>query len=231
MYMGYEFNSPVKLQSDNYRLRMRVEELESGEAILRLQKQHEKELRSRDFANKKLEKEIERYRNLWQNSLKEIDHLRDMIFDVEENLRVAKDDQDAGLKREYQLQEQLKELQGIILKLKAQMNRDYENSSIPSSQKQNHKKIRNSRVKTEREPGGQPGHQGHGRKKQQPTTIKEIPVTEEIKNNPDLYPTGNIIKKQVIDISFTITVTEYQTPEYRNRKTGTRIHASFPEGI
>lgn len=41
--------------------------------------------------------------------------------------------------------------------------------TIPSSKTLRKKKITNSREKTGRKPGGQPGHKGHCRKKQEPT--------------------------------------------------------------
>ena len=50
-------------------------------------------------------------------------------------------------------------------KLLSQLNHDYENSSIPSSKSIKNKKISNSREKTDRKPGAQPGHKPHGRKK------------------------------------------------------------------
>ena len=51
-------------------------------------------------------------------------------------------------------------------KLTALINHDFENSSIPSFlQKAGRKKIPNSREKTGRKPGAQPGHKGHCRKK------------------------------------------------------------------
>ena len=56
-----------------------------------------------------------------------------------------------------------------VQKLTAQINRNYENSSIPSSKAIARKKIFNSREKTGRKPGGQPGHRGHCRKKLTPT--------------------------------------------------------------
>lgn len=65
----------------------------------------------------------------------------------------------------YETAVRLEEEQGKNLKLRAQINRDYENSSIPSSKTLRKKKITNSREKTGRKPGGQPGHKGHCRKK------------------------------------------------------------------
>ena len=57
----------------------------------------------------------------------------------------------------YETAAELEEEQGKNLKLHAQINRDYENSSIPSSKAIRRKKIANSREKTRRKPGGQPG--------------------------------------------------------------------------
>ena len=70
--------------------------------------------------------------------------------------------------RLYETETELEEEKGKNLKLRAQLNRDYENSSMPSSKSIKHKKIHNSREKTGKKPGGQPGHKGHGRKRQVP---------------------------------------------------------------
>ena len=69
----------------------------------------------------------------------------------------------------YQTASELEKEKGINQKLRAQLNRDFENSSIPSSKSNKPKKIANRREKTGKAPGGQPGHKGHGRKKQEPT--------------------------------------------------------------
>lgn len=50
----------------------------------------------------------------------------------------------------YDLKTKLEEEQGKKQQLLAQINRDYENSSIPSSKKENRKKIANSREKTDK---------------------------------------------------------------------------------
>lgn len=58
-----------------------------------------------------------------------------------------------------------------------------------------------------------------------------IPPTEELASNPVYYPTGKMVHKQVADAKAIVTVTDYQTPEYRNRENGTRCHAPFPAGV
>ena len=65
----------------------------------------------------------------------------------------------------YRLGTELEEEKWKNLKLTAQLNHNYENSSIPSSLTINKKKITNSREKPGRKPGAQTGHKGHGRKK------------------------------------------------------------------
>lgn len=130
------------------------------------------------------------------------------------------------------LSDELSKSQYIVAKLKSQMNRNHENSSIPSSKERFPKKIKNSRIKTDRKPGAQTGHSGHKRPHMEPTEpVISIPVPKDILSNPDYYLTGKIISKQLVDISVSVSVKDYQTPEYRSRSTGIRGHASFPEGI
>lgn len=105
----------------------------------------------------------------------------------------------------YQTASELEKEKGINQKLRAQLNRDFENSSISSSKSNKHKKIANSREKTGRAPGGQPGHTGHGRKKQEPTKPPVLLAPPpEVLEDPDFkknrendqetageYPSGN----------------------------------------
>lgn len=124
------------------------------------------------------------------------------------------------------------ELENSNGKLSAQINRNYENSSIPSSQKPLHKKISNNREATGRKPGAQVGHEGHKRKALQPT---EAPVLleapKDITADSDYYPTGKFIEKQIIDIELNVIVNVLKAEIYRSRSTGKRIHAKFPAGI
>ncbi len=132
----------------------------------------------------------------------------------------------------YALETELEEEKGKNLKLRAQINRDYENSSIPSSKVLNHKKISNSREKSGRKPGGQPGHKGHGRKKQEPTAAPILlPAPPEVLEDPNFKKTSKTIVKQLVNVRMVLDVTEYRADVYYNSQTGERIHAAFPDGI
>lgn len=131
----------------------------------------------------------------------------------------------------YEAKTELEEEKGKNQKLIAQINRDYINSSIPSSMKPNHKIISNSREKTGRKPGGQPGHTGHKRKKLVATNRIHIPAPEKFANSSDYKPTGKTIIKQLVNLNICLSVKEYYTSEFRNIKTGQRVHAEFPAGV
>lgn len=124
-----------------------------------LEKEYKKELQKKDQRIKELEEQV-------LNAEIRIDELKTKHIEIIREL--------------YQVKIQLEEEQGKNQKLIAQINRDYENSSVPSSMKPNHKKISNSREKTDRKPGGQPGHTGHKRKKLTPTNRIHIPPPKNI---------------------------------------------------
>ncbi len=162
--------------------------------------------------------------------LKEIQKLKERVLEVERQRDEAKDKLQERTKQYYTVATALEEEQGKNKKLLAQVNKDFENSSLPSSMIVGRKKITNSREKTERKPGGQPGHKGHRRKQYTPTESHEIPVPEQYTNNPNFKPTGKTIRKQMVYLRVKTEVVELCTPEYRNTKTGQRVHAPFPQG-
>ena len=132
----------------------------------------------------------------------------------------------------YETAAELEEERGKNLKLRAQINRDYENSAIPSSKSIKRKKIANSREKTGRKPGGQPGHPGHRRKKQEPTQpVILLPAPEKVLEDSDFKKTGRTIIKQMVGFQVYLNVREYLADVYYNPKTGERVHAAFPAGV
>ena len=224
------YEQAFRLHHENAALRKKIESLEQGQGIPALVASHEKELRKKDNAIKKIQRESQRYHDLWQhqvalNRMNGIGEEGEEILALrKENLRLKKDNE--------LLKKQLDSSLELVKKLKAQIGRDFENSSLPSSAKPFHKKIHNSRVRSGRRPGGQAGHRGHRRPHMEPTEpAVEIPVPKDIADNPDYYLTGKTISKQVVDLHVNVSVTEYRTPEYRSRITGIRGHAPFPAGI
>lgn len=240
-----------------YRLKAanaQIQAFKSGEKYIRMQEEYLKELRSLEQKIKKLEDALSRahsetvsVRNQWfeifEELKKECDRkkaaLRKELKQMEKRAIHAERQRDTALDKVteqrhkiYELEAALEEEKGKNLKLRAQLNRDYENSSIPSSKTIHHKKISNSREKSGRKPGAQPGHPGHGRKKQIPTTEPILlPPPREVLEDPDFKKTSKTIIKQLVNVRTILEVTEYHADVYYNSKTGERIHAEFPAGV
>ena len=68
------------------------------------------------------------------------------------------------VKEAYEAKTQLEEEKERNQELLSRINKDYSNSSKSSSMSPNHETIHNSREKSGRSPGGQPGHVHYGRK-------------------------------------------------------------------
>ena len=232
----------------------RNKELESGERYVRLKELHQKECR--EYGSRILElqkeaadahKETIRVRNYWfqvlEDMLLEFEKMqkktKQELQEMEKRALKAEKQRDDALDKVKELQHQfyetavrLEEEQGKNLKLRAQINRDYENSSIPSSKTLRKKKITNSREKTGRKPGGQPGHKGHCRKKQEPTRPAILlPPPEIVLEDNSFKKTSKTIIKQRVGIRMLLDVTEYHADVYYSSQTGERVHAPFPAGV
>ena len=147
----------------------------------------------------------------------------------ESELKELYDKKKELLHKLYDVLTQLEDEKGKHQKLTAQINRDYENSSIPSSKAVQRKKITNSREKTGRKPGGQPGHKGHCRRKQEPTQpVIFLPPPEEVLEDSTFKKTAKTIVKQMVNIRMVLDVTEYHADVYYNSQTGERVHAVHP---
>ena len=171
------------------------------------------------------------HKNEIQKKERIIKNLEDRSIKAERRVDELKDE-NLKLKREcYAVKTELEEEQGKIKKLVAQINRDHENSSIPSSEKPNRKQIVNNREKTGKLPGGQPGHKGHGRKRQTPTKIVELPSPKQYVDNPEYEPTGRIIKRQRVGLKVLPYTEEYTAVEFKNKETGKIVYADFPAGF
>jgi hypothetical protein len=251
--MNANFFHTTHLQYKVRSLDARVKAFESGEKYIAMKTERKTLLRAKDSEIRGLKSELANahaqivtHRNEWwqvfedvekehasamEKKNREIKKLEERALDAERQRDELRDKLKDKTRELYQARTELEDERGKNQKLTAQINRDFENSSIPSSLKPKRKKISNNREKTDRKPGGQPGHSWRPRKKRVPTNRIEIPAPEKYANNPDYKPTGKIISKQVVGIRVEVVVDEYSTPEYRNVHTGTRVHADFPDGV
>lgn len=240
-----------------YRLKAATAEVmafKSGEKYIKMQEEHQKELRRLERINKRLEEELTiahseiiTVRNQWFEIFEDLQKEFEHKLSISQKLNKQMEKRALNAERQlddlrnkvtelrhqmYELATELEEEKGKNLKLRAQINRDYENSSLPSSKSIKNKKIANSREKTGKKPGGQPGHQGHRRKKQVPTSEPVLlPAPQEVHDDPDFKKTSKTIVKQLVGIRMLLDVTEYRADVYYNSKTGKRIHAAFPDGV
>ena len=246
---GYVTNLQYKVKS----LTSRVQSFESGEKYVSMRAEFKRHLASKNRNIKKLKLEIANaraetvtVRNNWMQVIDDLqtEHAKEIrrkerIIKAFEGraLRAEKrvdelKDENLALKREcYAVKTELEEERAKNQKLIAQINRNHENSSIPSSEKPNRKPITNNREKSGKAPGGQLGHKGHGRKKQTPTKVIELPTPDEYANNPDYEPTGRIIRRQLVGLKVLPYTAEYTAVEFKNKKTGKLVNADFPVGV
>ena len=216
-------------------LKAENEAFRSGKKYQQMQEQRRKDIAfyERKLAELKRElaaahRETVTSRNIWMEIVEELEvrHEKDTatIKSQAEIIRNEKAEKYAALVK-------LEEEREKNRKLQAQLNRDYSNSSKPSSMSPNHKKIINNREKTGRNAGGQPGHEGHRRKRRTPNRIVSIPATEELLDERKYRPTGKKVRKQVVSLKITVETVEYETSEYVEIATGKKVHAPFPEGV
>lgn len=231
-------------------LRMKEEHRQAREADFRRMKRLEKEAeqahaeahRVRDLwyqtcqdilreCERRIKEQEQAYEKQLRQKDEEIDRLRNAL---DKALEKSRQDHEKLIGRTGELYEAkglLEEEQEKNRALTARINKDYRTSSKPSSMSPNHKVIQNSREKTGRSPGGQPGHIHHGRKRQEVTETVVIPAPEKYMEDDNYAPTGRMVRKQLIMARIVTHVVEYVTPEFRDQTTGQRVHADFPPGI
>lgn len=230
-----------------------VEKFKSGEKYRKMEEEykalvrfHNKEIKRLEYELSKAHSETVTVRRYWGEVMDDLDkehrdeleklravvrRLEGRILALERERDEAKDKLRERTVQYYAVSEELEEEKEKNKKLTAQVNKDFENSSLPSSlQKAGRKKIPNSRVRSGKRPGGQPGHEGHRRRRYEPTESHEIASPAEYAQSPHYYETGRIIRKQKVFLELGVRVVEYTAKEYRDRRTGARVHAPFPEG-
>ena len=244
------------ITSLSYQLKAARQELasfRSGEAYVKLRADYESIIRNLNAKIKKLQQERDelslshkKITKQWMEVLedvgkeheKETEKLKKVIaelIDIIASLRNRNTELDEKRKKVlhdyYETATELEDAQGLIVKLTAQVNHNYENSSLPSSKCIDRKKITNNRENTGRKPGAQAGHPHHPRKPMEPDQVAWIPVEDKLKDHSRYVPTGNSISRQVIGIRVVPVVTEYRTAEFYDKKKGRNVHSAFPDQV
>jgi hypothetical protein len=254
MKISYEIHTALQYRCQH--AEKRVEELESGEAFQKsekakaiLRKYYDRKVRKLSSTVSRLERQLVQNREMWLEVFldvqdeyeKRLDSLRKEIGRLERELAAERNKGEELRKKLKQKTREVTEERERTndekeknQKLTSQINQNFGNSSIPSSQDRFRGKVANNREKTGRPEGGQPGHEGHRRKKHVATEEPVyIPAPPEITGNPEYYRQSgpnSIVRKQVVGIRFQVYVKEYYADVYRNRRTGARYHAPFPPG-
>ena len=251
--MRNDFVTMSDLQYVNVNLRRQLDAFRNGSKYIQMQKAYDDMLRKEERIIRELKKELSDaraqvvdVRNKWfqtcEDVLEEkeklcrekdaqIERLNQRVLEVERQRDEALDKLKAKTAAFYETGTQLEEEKEKNRLLQSRLNKDYTNSSKPSSANPNHKTIHNSRDKTGRKPGGQPGHDFHGRKKLEATQSVEVAPPAEYLDTEKFKATGRIIHKQLITARIVVDVIDYYTQEFRNLKTGQRVHAVFPHGL
>ena len=255
MKISYEIHTALQYRCQH--AEKRVEELESGEAFRKaekakaiLRKYYDRKVRKLSSTVSRLERQLVQNREMWFEVFldvqdeyeKRLDSLRKEIGRLERELAAERSKGEELRKKLKQKTREVTEERERTndekeknQKLTSQINQNSGNSSIPSSQDRFRGKVANNREKTGRPEGGQPGHEGHRRKKHVATEEPVyIPAPPEITGNPEYYRQSgpnSIVRKQVVGIRFQVYVKEYYADVYRNRRTGARYHAPFPPGV
>jgi chromosome segregation ATPase len=167
-------------------LKDRLDSFENGRKYTQLKEKHSRELSQRDRTIKSLRKNLKDARSQIaynRNRYKEY-----MIRDKEKAEQKLNEVKDEMYQYKHQLADASKEIARLkaeladkdnqIALLKSRLNKDYTNSSKPSSQSPDHKTIPNGRKKSGKRPGGQQGHEHHPRKLHKPTKVVAVPVPE-----------------------------------------------------
>lgn len=242
------------LELQNKALKNQLASFKSGNAYVKLRNEYESIIREKDRKVCGLENDLSKAhaqiidnRNHWffvyedleketeaaiKSKDKEIERLEKRAIKAEKQRDDALESVGEWRRKYYELSEQTQDLEGLVKKLTAQVNKDFENSSLPSSsQGAERKKIPNTRIKTGRKRGGQKGHDGHRLTQGKATEKHRLPDPEEFVKDPNYYATGETVKRQKIVLKLGIGIIEYEATVFRNRKTGSRVHAEFPKGF
>ena len=134
--------------------------------------------------------------------------------------------------RSADLEAEVARKDALVERLSARLSRGPGNSSLPPSSEPNRKRIPNSRARTGRKPGGQPGHRGHRRRMPDPDAV--VMLEPESARCPrcgcGMARTGDVREHSVTDVEVRTRTTAYVSGERRCPACGETAWDPFPKG-
>lgn len=241
----------IALERENKKLKAKIEEYDRGTYVSDEKAAHLKKLNKLAQENRRLEKERDSYRSYWKNQLNIAENFRAVAFDAELERDKMREERDFYREKAEELESrlqlvlgessvqnedlnaQISALKEALLKEKAKADNDGTNSGTPTSQTPYGKKkhIPNSREKTDRKRGAQPGHTKHSLA---PLDTEEI--TDTIDHVLDACPdcgSDNLVfvekrDKDVIDYEVVLKKIRHSFYVYECPDCGHFVHSPIP---
>lgn len=156
---------------------------------------------------------------------------------LDNQIKTLSKNEEKANKEKIALEEQIKEKDYEIARLKALLNMDGTNHGIPTSQTPIHKEkvIPNTREKSNKPKGGQIGHKKHRLEK-----FEDAEVTQNIEHKMEKCPccnsstikeTGEIKEKDELDYKIVVEKKRHKFIEYECTECGKKFHQEIPNNL
>ena len=241
----------LALARENKRLNDLIEKYDKETYVSDEKANHLKQISKLTWENKHLKNERDRYKANWQNQVSVAENFRVAAFDAEcerdeikaelDYYRTKSEELEARIKvilgestsHDEDLRAQVAALTEALLKEKAKANNDGTNSGTPTSQTPYDKKkvIPNSRVKSDKKKGAQPGHTKHSLSPLSDDEISET-IPHELSECPDCGSENLIFiekrVKDVIDYEVVLKKIRNEFYVYECQDCGHLVHSPIP---
>ena len=211
-----------------------ISSLQKGNDVL--QKQLNKTVSALTLAQENLQKQESRNKEIVEINRKlttEISRKDQQIIQKDETIRKLKEDLKSTAKEKKELEDKLKKTENKLGHMEVILGRNSSNSGTPSSKNRigAQTPIVNSREKTDRKPGGQPGHKHYARVQVPYPDVGSVLLYGQ--DDPLWHDPNYVFEKyvqKVVQTPVTLMVQDlYFVPSFRHVLTGAHKNAECPD--
>ena len=241
----------LALERENKKLKDRIAEYDKGTYESSIMSDHLKQISKLTWENKRLRNERDKYKANWQHQVSitenfrvaafdaeyerdemknELDHYRTKVKELEARINVILGE---SASHDEDLRAQVAALTEALLKEKSKANNDGTNSGTPTSRTPYNKKkiIPNSRVKSDKKRGAQPGHEKHSLSSLSDDEITDT-ISHELSECPDCGSENLVFiekrSKDVIDYKVVLQKIRNDFYVYECNDCGHLVHSPIP---